>query len=92
MAKVRAHVIISGKVQGVYFRAETREQALSLGVAGWVRNRPDGNVEGIFEGDRDLVEKLIDWCRQGPPKAVVVDVNIDWEDYRGDLGRFEINY
>lgn len=92
MAKVRAHVIISGKVQGVYFRVETREQALALGVGGWVRNRPDGNVEGIFEGDKDRVEKLIGWCRQGPPKAVVAGVNIDWEDYQGDLARFEINY
>lgn len=92
MLKARAHVIISGKVQGVYFRVETQEQAQGLGVAGWVRNRPDDTVEGIFEGEKENVEKLIHWCRQGPPKAVVSDVKIEWEDYKGDFPGFGIAY
>lgn len=92
MSKARAHVIISGKVQGVYFRVETREQALALRVAGWVRNRPDGTVEGIFEGDREKVEKLIHWCRQGPPKAEVSGVQTEWEEYLGDFTGFKISY
>lgn len=90
MSKGRAHVIISGKVQGVYFRAGTRDQALALGVAGWVRNRPDGTVEGVLEGDREKVEELIRWCRQGPPRAAVSGVQIEWEDYRGGFNGFEI--
>ncbi|MCL6636134.1 MAG: acylphosphatase [Peptococcaceae bacterium] len=92
MAKARAHVIISGKVQGVYYRAWTREQALALGVAGWVRNRPDGTVEGVFEGEREAVEKLTVLCRQGPPRAAVSGVQVEWEEYRGEFPRFEITY
>lgn len=92
MAKARAQVIISGRVQGVYFRAETREQALALEVAGWVRNRPDGTVEGVFEGERDRVEKLIGWCHQGPPGSAVSAVQVDWQDYRGEYSDFIITY
>lgn len=92
MAKARAHVIISGKVQGVYFRIETLEQALPLGVAGWVRNKPDGTVEGVFEGDREKVEELIHWCRQGPPKAAVSGVHTEWEEYTGDFTDFKISH
>lgn len=90
MAKARAHVIVSGKVQGVYFRAETRDQAAALGVAGWVRNRPDGTVEGVFEGTKENVEKLIHWCRQGPPRAKVSGVQAEWQDYRGEFNNFVI--
>jgi len=89
-ARAGAHVYINGKVQGVYFRAETRERALQLNVRGWVRNLPDGRVEGLFEGDRRDVEKLIDWCRQGPPRAVVYDVAVEWRDYRGEFSGFSI--
>ncbi|TEB11848.1 acylphosphatase [Pelotomaculum propionicicum] len=92
MANVRAHVIISGMVQGVYFRAETRDQALALGVTGWVKNRPDGSVEGLFEGERDNVEKLIAWCRQGPPEAEVSDVEVAWEKYWGEFTKFKITF
>ncbi len=92
MSKVRAHVIISGMVQGVYFRAETRDQALWLGVTGWVKNKPDGRVEGLFEGEREGVEKLISWCRQGPPEAEVSDVAVTWESYRGEFPKFKITF
>ncbi|MFA4885725.1 MAG: acylphosphatase [Desulfotomaculaceae bacterium] len=92
MSNVRAHVIISGMVQGVYFRAETRDQALALGVTGWVKNKPDGIVEGLFEGEREDVEKLISWCRQGPPEAEVSDVTVSWESYRGEFPKFKITF
>lgn len=92
MAKARAHVIIRGKVQGVYFRLETKEHADLLGVTGWVKNRPDGAVEGLFEGDRESVEKLIDWCWEGPPMAAVSDVQVEWKHYRGEFAGFDIVY
>lgn len=92
MSNARAHVIISGTVQGVYFRAETRDQALALGVTGWVKNRPEGSVEGLFEGKREAVEKLISWCRQGPPDADVSDVAVTWESYRGEFPKFKITF
>jgi len=92
MSKVRAHVIISGKVQGVYFRAKAQEQAVGLEVSGWIRNRPGGTVEGVFEGNRENVEKLIDWCRLGPPRAIVSDVQVEWGDYRGEFSGFAIAY
>jgi acylphosphatase len=85
----RAHVQVSGRVQGVFFRAETRDRARSLGLSGWVRNAPDGSVEAVFEGPADRVRSLIDWCRCGPSLAVVADVSVGWEEPRGDRG-FEI--
>jgi len=92
MSKVRAHVIITGKVQGVYFRAKAQEQAVALAVVGWIRNKSDGTVEGVFEGNRENVEKLIDWCRLGPPRAIVSGVQVKWEDYRGEFSKFIIAY
>jgi acylphosphatase len=75
----RARVVVSGRVQGVFFRAETRNRARSLGLAGWVRNNADGNVEAVFEGDRDRVESMVEWCRRGPRHAAVEDVEVSWE-------------
>jgi acylphosphatase len=80
----RARVVVSGRVQGVFFRAETRNRARLLGLAGWVRNNADGRVEAVFEGERDKVESMIGWCRRGPAHAAVEDVEIAWEDPRGD--------
>ncbi|MCG9968650.1 acylphosphatase [Pelotomaculum terephthalicicum JT] len=88
---VRAHVIISGKVQGVYYRAKAREQALTLKLSGWIKNMPDGRVEGIFEGGREGVDKMIDWCRQGPARAVVTGLEIKWEEPLGDFSGFMIS-
>jgi acylphosphatase len=87
--KVRAHILVSGQVQGVLFRSETRHIAASYGVKGWVRNLPDGRVEAVLEGDRDAVEKTLDFCRQGPPGAHVGSVDVKWEDPKGEDG-FEV--
>jgi acylphosphatase len=83
---VRAHVVVSGRVQGVFFRDETRRRARSLGISGWVANRPDGTVEAAFEGSREAVESMVGWCGRGPSGARVEDVRTAWEDPRGDEG------
>lgn len=90
--KVRAHVFVSGRVQGVFFRSETRHEAKLRGVTGWVRNLPDGRVEAVFEGEEEAVKELIEFCRRGPPGARVVRVDVKWENYTGDFRSFEIRY
>lgn len=80
----RAHVVVTGRVQGVFFRAEARDRARSLGLGGWVRNNRDGSVEAVFEGDEERVASMVDWCRRGPGHADVDDVQVAWEDPRGD--------
>ena len=90
MAKVRAHVYVSGRVQGVFFRYETRREAKKHGVKGWVKNLPDGRVEAVFEGEKEDVEKLIDFCRKGPPLAKVDKVEVFWEEYKGEFKSFNI--
>ena len=82
----RVRVRVSGRVQGVFFRAETRARAESLGVAGWVRNTGDGSVEGVLEGSDDHVESLLAWCRRGPAGAQVDDVETAEEEPTGDIG------
>lgn len=82
----RAQVIVRGSVQGVFFRAETRDRASSLGLGGWVRNAPDGTVEAVFEGDDDRVESMVEWCRRGPPGAHVTDVDVTWVAPEGEEG------
>lgn len=79
----RAHVWISGAVQGVNFRYYTAERARRRGVSGWIRNLPDGRVEAVFEGDEESVRSLIDWCRTGPRLAEVADVEVAWEEPEG---------
>ncbi|MCS7138524.1 MAG: acylphosphatase [Crenarchaeota archaeon] len=88
----RAHVYISGRVQGVFFRYETKNLADELGVKGWVRNLPDGRVEAVFEGEEGLVKKMIDFCKRGPPGAKVTDIKVEWEDYKGEFERFSIRH
>ena len=90
--KVRVHAIITGIVQGVFFRLETQRAAEQHGVEGWVRNKRDGSVEAVFEGDRSSVDAVLDWCREGPPRAIVHDVVVDWEDYTGQYGGFDVTY
>ena len=87
---VRAHLIISGRVQGVCFRAEAEREATDRGLTGWVRHTETGKVEAVFEGERQAVERMIGWCRQGPPAARVAEVGIEWEPYRGDIPDFRI--
>ncbi|MBI5787730.1 MAG: acylphosphatase [Candidatus Schekmanbacteria bacterium] len=90
MQNVRAHLKISGMVQGVFFRDSTRREAQALNVSGWVRNCPDGSVEVIAEGEKTAVDQLVDWCRSGPIYARVDHVLLDWEEYRGEGGGFLI--
>ena len=92
MEKVRARVIIEGRVQGVFFRHHTQEMAFRLGVKGWVKNRRDGGVQAIFEGDREQVGQIIEWCRQGPPEARVTEVHVNWELYTGEFEDFSVTY
>lgn len=87
---VRAHVIVSGRVQGVLFRWETLRRARSLGICGWVRNLPDGRVEALLEGEEKNVNKLLDWMRVGPEMAVVKSLEVDWQPYKGDFSNFRI--
>ena len=82
----RARVLISGKVQGVFFRASAEEEARSRGLAGWIRNTPAGEVEAVFEGEKVAVEAMIAWCHHGPPAAQVRSVGVTWETPRGERG------
>jgi len=90
--KKRAHVLIEGRVQGVFFRAETRSIARQHNLTGWVRNLPDGRVEAVFEGEEDAVEKAVQWCHQGPPHAMVIKVAVTREPYTGEFDAFSISY
>jgi acylphosphatase len=90
--KVRAHIFISGRVQGVFFRSETRDEAKKLGVKGWVRNLPDGKVEAVFEGEQENVKELINFCKRGTLGARVTNVDIIWENYTGEFRNFEVRY
>ena len=82
----RVHVRIRGRVQGVFFRAEARTRAESLGLSGWVRNAEDGSVEAVFEGDEERVQSMVDWCGRGPSGASVDDVEVEPEGPTGETG------
>lgn len=88
--RVQAQVRVHGRVQGVYFRASTAEEASARHLAGWVRNTDDG-VEAVFEGTRSSVERMIAWCHQGPPRAHVERVDVAWAEPEG-LESFRIRY
>lgn len=90
--KVRAHVLVSGRVQGVFFRSETYDEATRRNVTGWVRNRYDGRVEAVFEGEKEKVDELVEFCRRGPPGARVTNLEVKWENYRGEFTEFRIRY
>ncbi len=79
----RAHILLSGRVQGVWFRANTREKAEQLDLKGWVRNLSNGRVEIVFEGKKEVIEKAIEWCHHGPSFAKVEKVKIKWEEPEG---------
>jgi len=89
MSRTRAHVFVSGTVQGVFYRANTRDQARDRDLDGWVRNLDDGRVEAIFEGPEDAVESMVEWCHEGSPAATVRDVQAEYESPEG-LDGFEI--
>ena len=90
--KARAHLIVSGRVQGVCFRAETQHAAGLYGVTGWVRNRPDGTVEAEIEGPKKDVLALINWCKTGPPISRVDSVDVTWREYQAEFPEFGIRY
>jgi len=92
MDNIRAHLIIEGRVQGVWYRDSTREEATRLDLTGWVKNRFDGNVEIVAEGPREMVEKLIEWCHHGPPIARVAKVHEIKEDFTGEFDTFRITF
>ena len=87
----RAHLFVSGRVQGVGYRASTHWAARRIGgLTGWVRNLDDGRVEAVVEGPREKIDDLIEWCRQGPPAARVSDVAVTWEPATGEFAAFEV--
>ncbi len=86
----RAHVLVTGRVQGVFFRDSARENAERLGLSGWVRNRPDGAVEAVFEGPSEAVREMVRWCEQGPSNASVENTDTDFGPAEGDLSGFEV--
>ncbi len=92
MANKRVHVWIRGRVQGVFFRAYTRDAAKQRNVKGWVRNLPDGRVEAVFEGEAEAVEDMIRWCHNGSPLSRVDDVEIVEEPYVGEFDDFHVRY
>lgn len=88
--KARVHVFISGRVQGVFFGPETAEIARGLGLVGWVRNLPDGRVQAFFEGEKNDVERAIDFLKRGPPGAHVRDLDVEWQDWKSEFRDFRI--
>jgi acylphosphatase len=92
MENARAHLLIDGVVQGVFYRAFTRNVAVKLGLHGWVRNLFDGRVEAVFEGERELIDQAVRQCRRGPEGSHVSNVDLNWESYTGLERGFEIRY
>ncbi len=92
MGNARAHLIISGRVQGVFYRAFTEDVAQLLGLKGWVKNRSDGSVEAVFEGSKDEIEKAISQCHKGPPASKVASIDVKWEDFKGEFESFSVRY
>jgi len=88
----RVHITVAGRVQGVFFRANTQEVAQRLGLSGYVRNLPDGRVEVVAEGEEEALRKLVDWCHEGPPLARVERVEVRWENPTGEFSGFHIRY
>jgi acylphosphatase len=89
---IRAHVLIEGRVQGVFFRVETRTVARQHDLTGWVKNQYDGSVEAVFEGKKENVEKAVQWCHKGPPHALVTNVTVKREPYIGEFETFSISH
>lgn len=92
MEVARAHVLVEGRVQGVWFRGSTEEVATGLGLAGWVKNLPTGEVEAVFEGPRADVEEAVAFCRRGPPGAHVTRCDVQWEVPQGETKPFRIRH
>jgi acylphosphatase len=89
---VRAHILVNGIVQGVFFRFNTMRKATEFGITGWVKNRKDGRVEVLCEGPEDNVKLMVDWCTKGPEGSFVSNTEITWEEYAGEFETFQITY
>ena len=89
---VRVRVLVSGKVQGVFLRHNIKEQAKMLRLKGWVKNLPDGKVEAVVEGEKEIIETIIKWVRQGPFLSRVDSIKVDWQEARGEFDDFQILY
>ena len=90
--KVRVHIFVSGRVQGIFFRENTKKKAQKLRITGWVRNLPDGRVEAVLEGEKDKIEELVNWVKKGPMFAKVDGLEVMPEEYQGEFDNFEIRY
>ena len=90
--KAHVHLFVSGRVQGVFFRSETKNNADRHDVKGWVRNLPDGRVEAVFEGEKEAVKALIAFYKHGPSGARVTNIDLTWETYTGTFDKFKIKY
>jgi acylphosphatase len=90
MSTKRVQVIIRGRVTGVFFRAATQREAKRLGISGWVRNRQDGTIEFVAEGEEDAIKEMISWAQHGPSAARVDDVDVRWRSYTGEFSDFRI--
>ena len=88
----RLYVAVHGRVQGVYFRTSAQDKARRLGLRGWVRNRADGSVEFVAEGERSELEQLLSWSQAGPPSATITQVETDWRIASGEFRRFIVRY
>jgi len=89
---LNVHVIISGRVQGVWFRANTKQRAEQLGLTGWVRNTTNGYVEAVFEGEENLINKMIEWCHHGSPLSKVKKVEVKNQEPTNEFSDFSIRY
>ncbi|MFH1671166.1 MAG: acylphosphatase [Candidatus Portnoybacteria bacterium] len=89
---IRAHLFVSGNVQGVFFRETARKKAAGEGVTGWAKNLRDGRVEAVFEGKESKVRKMVDWARSGPIWAKIEALDVVWEDYKNEFKEFEVKY
>ena len=90
--KARAHIFISGRVQGVYFRENAVKKAQELGIFGWIKNLTDKRVEALFEGEKKKVREMIIWAEQGPKSANVISLEVGWQDYTGEFDNFQVEY
>jgi len=90
--KARVHILVSGRVQGVFFRSETKREADKRGVKGCVKNLYDGRVEAVLEGEEEAVKKVIEFCRRGPSYARVKGIDVKWEHFKGEFHDFRIRW
>jgi acylphosphatase len=90
--KARARIFVSGRVQGVFFRDHTQKWASSLTLTGWVRNIRDGRVEALAEGDKEKIDELISKLNKGPPLSQVENVDVNWEEFKGEFKDFQVTF